>query len=130
MTAGAATCLVCHSTDTGCVPEHDGEIVCYGPATFVEGFDLIRRNDAGGHLYRRIADSIPAPIESDRAGMEFPEHWRPTVLSELAGDGTVPWIWDGFVAEGSSRLLVGLYKAGKTTLLSHLLRASGTGSTS
>ena len=48
-------------------------------------------------------------------------------LAHLTGGGNVPWLWHGYVALGFSTLLVGLYKAGKSTLLAHLLKAMGHG---
>ena len=44
-------------------------------------------------------------------------------MSELRGGDDVPWVWHGYVARGFATLLVGMYKAGKSTLLSYLLRA-------
>ena len=39
------------------------------------------------------------------------------------GEGTpIPWLWDGYLAAGFITLLTGLWKAGKTTLVAHLLR--------
>src|SRR4051794_37288985 len=42
---------------------------------------------------------------------------------ELGANSTpaVDWIWQGFISRGSTTLLTGLWKAGKTTLLSLLL---------
>src|SRR5258708_6780808 len=39
------------------------------------------------------------------------------------------WLWQGFLAAGNVTLLVGQWKAGKTTLLSVLLARLGTGGT-
>ena len=39
------------------------------------------------------------------------------------------WLWDGYLAVGNVTLLVGQWKAGKTTLLSVLLARMGTGGT-
>jgi hypothetical protein len=64
-------------------------------------------------------DSIRAPIETDRARMALPD---PVPLSQLGDDPAIPWAWYGYWAVGFLTLLVGLWKAGKTTLLAHLLR--------
>ncbi len=53
------------------------------------------------------------------------EFWDNEVaaMPESAGD----WIWPGFISRGNLTLLTSMWKAGKTTLLAHLLsrRASG-----
>lgn len=38
-----------------------------------------------------------------------------------------PWIWEGFIREGNLTLLSAVWKSGKTTLLSHLLKAMDKG---
>ncbi|HHT9117104.1 MAG TPA: AAA family ATPase [Candidatus Hypogeohydataceae bacterium YC38] len=54
--------------------------------------------------------------------------WTPIPLVELqATQDTTTWLWHGFVARGSSTLLSALWKAGKTTLLSHLLKTMSQG---
>lgn len=56
--------------------------------------------------------------------MTSSERWTPKPLTELAAGGAeVPWVWEGYLAKGSVTLLVGLWKAGKTTLLSWLAKA-------
>lgn len=50
-----------------------------------------------------------------------------TPASQLQGEAAVPWWWYGYAAPGVITLLVGLWKAGKTTLLSHLLAATHRG---
>jgi len=48
--------------------------------------------------------------------------------SELAAPPKADeWIWKGYLPKGAITLLSALWKAGKTTLLAHLLRALGTG---
>ncbi|AMV25484.1 hypothetical protein VT84_13885 [Gemmata sp. SH-PL17] len=50
--------------------------------------------------------------------------------SELAAPPKADdWIWEGYLPRGAVALLSALWKAGKTTLLSHLLRACGDGGT-
>lgn len=43
-------------------------------------------------------------------------------LGDLGPAEPPDWLWPGYVARGACTLLVGLWKAGKTTLISHLLR--------
>ena len=54
-----------------------------------------------------------------------------TTLSEIAARPDRPdadrWLWQGYLAAGNVTLLVGPWKAGKTTLLSVLLARLGTG---
>src|SRR5262245_31348988 len=42
-------------------------------------------------------------------------------------DGTVDWLWEGYVARGNVTLLTSQWKSGKTTLVSVLLARMGTG---
>ena len=65
-----------------------------------------------------LADSIPAPIESDLAGIEF----NPVPITELGDCQPPEWIWHGYIARGFITLLSAVWKSGKTTLVSHLLR--------
>jgi hypothetical protein len=46
-----------------------------------------------------------------------------------AVDPTIDWIWDGFVACGDLTLLTGMWKTGKTTLLTLLLSSRKSGGT-
>lgn len=66
------------------------------------------------------SDSIRPPTNP------APEHSRNeftlTALGELGPSESPDWIWPGYVARGGVTLLTGLWKAGKTTLLGHLLR--------
>lgn len=63
-------------------------------------------------------DSIPAPIERERAGMEFPP---PIPLSKLQRRPGPKFLWYGYLAPEHTTLFTGLFKAGKTTLASALL---------
>src|SRR6516225_8440070 len=47
------------------------------------------------------------------------EFWDQEVMA--TDEQGTDWIWDGFIARGSITLLTGMWKAGKTTLLSLLL---------
>src|SRR4051794_21036998 len=51
-----------------------------------------------------------------------------TQLQRLS-DGTVRWLWEGYVAFGSITLFTSRWKSGKTTLLSVLLSRMSTGGT-
>jgi KaiC/GvpD/RAD55 family RecA-like ATPase len=47
---------------------------------------------------------------------------QPTSISQLGPSQPVDWIWQGFVAPGQVTLLAARWKAGKTTLLAHLIQ--------
>lgn len=73
------------------------------------------------------ADSFPASKNggSPESNSE-PEdpRWRPISIDDLPdNEEQIPWVLDGYLASGAVTLLVGLWKAGKTTWLVHLLRA-------
>jgi len=64
----------------------------------------------------------PPPAGDGATGRGF--KWA----SELsAPDRADDWIWEGYLPRGAITLLSALWKVGKTTLLSHLLRACGHG---
>lgn len=63
------------------------------------------------------------PRERDRARIEF----CPIPASQLGDGEQVEWLWHGYVARGFVTLLVGLWKAGKSTLISYLLNAMESG---
>jgi hypothetical protein len=78
----------------------------------------------------------------DRIGKPLPEHYDgqgakaelvfpvPVVMSELEADAAeLAWLWRGFIAACGITLFSALWKAGKTTLLAHLLRKMGTAQT-
>lgn len=71
--------------------------------------------------------SIPAPTERHDAGIKKADRWTPVPLSKLSGDGEWKWVWTGFIARELATLFVGMFKAGKTTLLSHLFKKMETG---
>ena len=80
---------------------------------------------ATDNLVQTVQNSIPAYKEVV-AGIEFP---RPVRITELDGatGNEVPWLWRGWLARGHTALLTALWKAGKSTLLSHLCKAFCTG---
>jgi archaellum biogenesis ATPase FlaH len=59
------------------------------------------------------------PIDPGRARNEFS---APLPLSQLGESKEVSWRWRGFLAVGVITLLIGLWKSGKSTFLSHLLK--------
>jgi hypothetical protein len=78
------------------------------------------------HKEEELTDAIEiraAPKESDRARIEF----SPIRASQLGEAGQVDWLWYGYAVRGFVTLLVGLWKAGKSTLLAHLLKAAEAG---
>jgi len=53
---------------------------------------------------------------------------EPILLSDLSAETyNVEWIWEGFLARGHKTLLAALWKAGKSTLIRHVLKAIGEG---
>ncbi len=58
-----------------------------------------------------------------------PTFTEPIPASALQLPEAHAWIWHGYLAPGSMTLMSALWKAGKTTLLAHLLRALGKGGT-
>lgn len=65
-------------------------------------------------------DSIPAPTNPTPGGAR--NEFKLTALTDLGPSEAPDWIWPGYLARGGVTLLTGLWKAGKTTLLGHLLR--------
>jgi hypothetical protein len=66
------------------------------------------------------------PKKGGAAAIKFPP---PVPISHLAttAGAKVEWFWQDFIPERGIVLLTGLWKAGKTTLLIHLLKAAGEG---
>src|SRR5262249_38143994 len=57
-----------------------------------------------------------------------PSFSEPILASQLStGSGPADWVWRGYLARGSVTLLTSLWKAGKSTLLAHLVKAMGQG---
>ena len=63
------------------------------------------------------------PRKRDRARIEC----RPIPASSLGDGEQIDWVWHGYIARGFVTLLIGLWKAGKSTLLAHLIKAMQTG---
>lgn len=68
-------------------------------------------------------ESLLAPLRNDAARIEF----NPMPLSQIGPSAPVDWIWEPYVAMGCCTLLNAFWKAGKTTLLAHILRDLPTG---
>ncbi len=74
------------------------------------------------------SNAIRAPIESELARNELtPPYPAPIPASELGSGPAVEWLWHGYLARKSTTLLTGLWKAGKTTLVAHLLKLTAEG---
>lgn len=63
-------------------------------------------------------NSIRAPKEREAARIVF----EPRPITDLGPSVPPEWVWPGYVAKGHITLFMGLWKAGKSTLLGHLLR--------
>jgi len=92
------------------------------------GGDLIKGASNGRPIADVLEDAKYSLAEiqcsisaSSGSGIEF------VSADDLAGDVAVDYIWQGWAARGHISLLIGLWKAGKTTLLSHLLHATADG---
>ena len=54
--------------------------------------------------------------------------FAPKMLSELSSETLeIEWVWEGFIAKGHLTLFSALWKAGKSTLVSHLLKSISEG---
>ncbi len=82
------------------------------------------QNGSTAHDFKTLAalaDSISVPSPSVKSGRnESNFSWLSIADFEPAEEPT--WVWPGYIAESSITLLTGQWKAGKTTLLTHLLR--------
>ena len=80
-------------------------------------------------LQGRLADSLALPaveVNGTHAGADAPpEPDRPYLwMSELRfREANDKWLWKGYVSRGGMTLLSAIWKSGKSTLLSHLIRA-------
>ncbi|MBL8799797.1 MAG: AAA family ATPase [Planctomycetia bacterium] len=64
----------------------------------------------------------PTVETAGSTGFTFP---KPVPISHLAGTAgaKVEWVWEGYLPRGGIVLFIGMWKAGKTTFLSHLFQA-------
>ncbi|GMV25138.1 MAG: hypothetical protein AMXMBFR58_11690 [Phycisphaerae bacterium] len=72
----------------------------------------------GWNAIALAVDSIRAPKESGSARIE----WNPKPITELGPSVPPTWVWEGYLAAGHSTLFTGLWKSGKTTLISHVIQ--------
>lgn len=88
---------------------------------------IIACRDAIPHIERRDltkAQEVLGRALIPPSGSNQIDRWRSIPLSELrAPRAEESWLWSGYLLPGASTLLVGFWKAGKTTLVSYLLRA-------
>jgi hypothetical protein len=101
------------------------ELVCGGDykaaARRLREMGYGRQNRAEPGVTWRPTNDRPPP-DDDTPGRAF--KWA----SELAAPPKAEdWIWEGYLPRAAVSLLSALWKVGKTTLLSHLLRACGEG---
>jgi hypothetical protein len=72
---------------------------------------------------KAAAAAVPGSNGQERRPKEKASWPAPMPASALQLSQAQPWLWDGYLAHGSITLLSALWKAGKTTLLAHLLKA-------
>src|SRR5262245_18163443 len=83
-----------------------------------------RRPDLSTAALQEMARNRFADVGPVRAATKI----EPIPASALrAAEAAAAWLWTGFLQRGSTTLLSALWKAGKTTLLLHMLRAMGAG---
>jgi hypothetical protein len=72
--------------------------------------------------------SGPAPEADAKGGQPEPRPFYKYASQLRKRDGNKKWLWHGYLSRGGATLFNALWKAGKTTLLAHLVRAFGDGS--
>ena len=72
---------------------------------------------------RKEKKTRTGPRGGDHARIEF----CPVPASELGDSEPVDWLWHGYIAPETTTLIVGRWKAGKTTLICHLLKEMANG---
>lgn len=70
-----------------------------------------------------VADSILPPMEGGLGRIEF----NPVPVTELGPSEPPDWHWPGYIAAGHMTLFIGLWKAGKSTLLAWACRDMAAG---
>jgi hypothetical protein len=75
-----------------------------------------------GDIYQAAHTSL-TELVSRAAPDQVPASWRPVAMADLQATGPLSWLWEGFIAHQGITLFSALMKVGKTTLLSHLMRA-------
>jgi hypothetical protein len=72
--------------------------------------------------------ALPRAVERNGKADNPPTFPDPIPASQLAAGGAAAeWLWRGYLARRSVTLLTSLWKAGKSTLLAHLVRSMGAG---
>ncbi len=98
---------------------HGGDFQAAAAALRGRGNAPPERNGAKNHATGNL-NAAPMP--------QAPLFTPPVPISVLkAGEPGGDWFWHGYFAKHTTTLLSALWKAGKTTLLAHLLKALGSG---
>lgn len=82
---------------------------------------------ANGHANGHVANGTPAANGKTKPPLPSATFRDPVPASQLVIPAGQPWIWNGLLARGSITLMSALWKAGKTTLLTHMLKGLETG---
>jgi hypothetical protein len=96
------------------------------PAAVKDPADLHVQNPEQFRL--RVQSAIEAAVRIDARPAAALKFATPLKASELqsSAEGT-PWVWHGYLVRGHVTMLSAFWKCGKTTLLTHLLRALAAG---
>jgi len=87
----------------------------------IEGLPTVT---VGGSQSKDAEPVTPETDEDPPMPPEPAERWVIVPASQIDPNGDhVNWIWEGYLASGAVTELVGLWKSGKTTLLTHLVKA-------
>lgn len=98
-----------------------GDIVDYVEARRAEGrSDQEIRGEVEGVIAGAFA--VDHSIRALREYVPARKEWLPVPATEIMASPDPEWIWPGYVARGHVTILTGLWKCGKSTLISHLLR--------
>jgi len=73
--------------------------------------------------------AILAAIEREGDCLVNGNRWKPVPFHEAGSTEQVEWVWDGFLAKSQISLLSGYPKAGKTTLMTHMIKLAAQGGT-
>lgn len=114
-------------------PQSEWESICW---PLLQGWNAKNNPPLSEDELRVVFDSIsireanknprqnlnPYRVGSDLSQVN-PNGYDPLPLSDLSQDeDPVEWIWDGYLAKGHLTLLSALWKAGKTTFITNLLK--------
>lgn len=98
---------------------HGGDFSAAARALLDLGYGKARSSPAAEVRLGELPPAGPAPGPAAPQPPARPFKW----LSELAhAEANDKWIWHGYLSRGGVTLLSALWKAGKSTLLSHLLK--------